>query len=49
MISVFEVILSSGIMHEQINQVKKTVGKGTVETLSEGGSIAKPLKLERLS
>ena len=47
MISLFEVILNSGIMHEQINQVKNTVGKGTVETLPEGGSIAKPLKLER--
>ena len=47
MISLFEVILNSGIMNEQINQVKNTVGKGTVETLPEGGTIAKPLKLER--
>lgn len=34
-------------MHEQINQVRKTVRKGTVEILSERGNIAKPLKLER--
>lgn len=39
-ISLFVVILSWAIMNEQINWVKKTVEKGTVETSERGKWVA---------